>query len=85
MLSIVAHGSCQCPRLSHDDDEIPSPRYGRVQEVPLQHDVMLRVERNDHAGILAALRFVDRARIGQHQLIHLVNRVGQATAVEIDQ
>ena len=43
------------------------PRDGRVDEVAREHDVVGAHDRHDHGGRLAALRLVDRDRVGEPQ------------------
>ena len=38
-----------------------------IEEVSLQHGVVLRHHRDDHGGIFRALAFVDGRRVGGHQ------------------
>jgi len=43
---------------------------------------VLRVEQHDHGGILAALGFVNRAGVGQHQFIEFALRVTDGLPVK---
>jgi len=52
-----------------------STGYRRIQQVALQHDIVLRQERNHHRGILTAMGFVYGYGIGQHQLVQIASLV----------
>ena len=45
---------------------------------------MLRAERHRHGGILRALAFVDRSRVGQGEFIEFANRIQHDASVKID-
>ena len=64
--------------------QLLAARDAGVEQVALQHHEMLRVQRDHHRGILRALRFVDRQRVGQSQLVQFAEIVGHRLAVEID-
>ena len=55
--------------------QLLAARDARIEQIALQHHEMLRMQRQHHGGIFAALRFVDRHRIGQRQLIEFVEVV----------
>src|SRR5690349_14761423 len=66
-----AHGLTERPLRADEDDEPLGAGHGRVQQVALQHHPGARGHRDDDAGVLAALRTVDRDRVGVHQLVEL--------------
>src|SRR5437868_549376 len=70
--------------LPDQHDEALAACHPRVDQVPLQHRVVLRRQRDDHSRVFRALALVDGRRIGQHQLIQLTKAVSDVTAVEID-
>ena len=56
-------------RHTHEQHKLPASRYRRVEEIALQHDIVLGVHDYYHGRILAALRFVYCGRVGQNQLV----------------
>src|SRR5207302_1262038 len=55
-----------------------------VDQVPLQHRIMLSAERDQNGWVFRALALVGGRRIGQHQLIQLAKAVIDVAPVEID-
>jgi len=53
-----------------------------VEEVPLQHGVVLGHYRDDDGGLLRALAFVNRRSIGRHQRVEFAKAVSNGTAVK---
>jgi hypothetical protein len=53
-----------------------------VEQVPLQHGVVLGQHRDDDRGILGPLALVDGRGIGRHQRVEFPKSVGDGTAVE---
>ena len=53
------------PFRPHQDDEPLASRDARVQQVALEHHVVLRVDRDHDDRVLAALTLVDRHRVGR--------------------
>src|SRR5271163_4110187 len=53
-----------------------------VEQVSLQHRVMLREYRDDHGGIFRALAFVDGGRVSGHQHVELAKSVSHGPTVE---
>src|SRR6516165_1709663 len=82
--SASLHRDRQRLPLPDEDDEAFAARQAGVDQVPLQHRVVLGGQRNDHGRILRALALVDRYRVGKNQLVEFAKAVGDFTAVEID-
>ncbi len=56
--------------LSDQHDPFPSPRDGRVEEIPLEHAVMLPDDGHENdAFVLGSLRLVDSAGVGEGELV----------------
>src|SRR6266851_4643740 len=83
-----------CPRsLNGDRQRLPlsdehhqtfAARHPRVDQVPLQHRIVLRRHRDDHGRMFRTLALVDRRRVSKNQLIELTKAVGDLAALEID-
>src|SRR5438876_12400907 len=54
------HGHRQGFAAADDRDELAAARNSRVQKIPLQHDEVRRVQRNDDRGVFTPLPFVNR-------------------------
>ena len=61
--------------LAEQDDEALASGDACVKKVPVEHGIMLRRDRNDHDGIFRSLRFMDRGRIGEGDLIQFAESV----------
>ena len=59
------------------------PGVDGVEEVPPQHRVVLRHDRDDHGWIFGTLAFVDRRGVGGHQHIQFTKPVGNGSAVKV--
>ena len=68
---------------SHEDDQTLAPGDAGVEEIPLEHHVMLRVNGDDDGRKLAALTLVDAHSVGGHQLVKLSEVVDDNPSVEI--
>src|SRR6267154_3552968 len=70
--------------LAHQDDETLAPGYARIDQLSLQHRVMLGRQWDDNGGVFRSLALVDRGRIGQHQLVQFADAIHYLPALEID-
>src|SRR5689334_797294 len=68
--------------LANQNDEAFSPGDTRVEEVPLQHGVVLGHDRDHDGRVLRALALMDGHGIGRDQRVELAKAVGDRTAVE---
>ena len=78
------HGHPQGLLGAHQDDELLASRDRRVQQVSLEHEVMLSVQGNDDARELGTLAFVNRQDVGQRQLIEVAKVVFDRPPLKID-
>src|SRR4051812_6366849 len=78
----IAHGYRDGFLLADQHDQPLASGHAGVEQVPLQHDVVLRQYGDDHGGILRSLALVDRRRIGQHQRVEFAKPVGDRATVE---
>ena len=83
-LSGVGDRAAESSSAADDDHELASPGHGGIEQIPLQHDVVLVVEHDDHGGILAALGLVDGARVGGDDVVEIVMRNSYRSAVKPD-
>src|SRR4030081_3035108 len=67
--------------LADQHDQLLAARDAGVEEVPLQHGVVLGHHRDDDGGVLRALAFVNRRSIGRHQRIEFTKAVSSGRAV----
>ena len=67
-----------------EDDHFSGARDGRVEQVALQHEEVLRVDGNDDARVFAALGFVDGAGVGECQFVEVGRLIGDRPPVEVD-
>ena len=81
----VLHGDRHRSLLADEHHQPLAARHAGVEEVPLQHGVVLGHERDDHAWILGALALVDRRGVGGHQRVQLAEPVRDGAAVEVRQ
>src|SRR6267378_2644633 len=68
--------------LADQHDQLLAARDAGVEEVPLQHGVVLGHHRDDDGGVLRALAFVNRRSIGRHQRVECAKAVSNGTAVK---
>src|SRR6516225_9126168 len=78
------NANCQCLSLPDEHDEALATRHPRIDQISLQHRVMLRPQRDDYRRVFRALALVDCRRVGQHQLIELTKTICDFPAVEVD-
>jgi hypothetical protein len=73
-------------RLSLPDEhhQALAARHSRVNQIPLQHRVVLRRQRDDHSRVFRTLTLVDRRCVSKYQLIQLAKAVTDVAPVEID-
>ncbi len=63
-------------------DQFLAPRDAGVEQISLQHGVVLRHYRDDDSWVLRPLAFVNGRSIGRHQRIEFAKPVGDGPAVE---
>jgi hypothetical protein len=73
----------QCLPLPDKDNEAFAARNPGVDQISLQHRIVLRRQRDHHCRVFRALALVDCRRIREHQLIQLPKTVCDIAAVEI--
>ena len=64
--------------------QLLAARHPRVDQVPLQHRVVLGAERDHDGGVLRALALVNRRRVGQYQLIEFAKAIDEFATIEVD-
>src|SRR6516164_1980218 len=77
-------GDRQCLPLPNKDHQTLAARHPRVDQVSLQHRVVLSAERDHDGRVFRTLALVNRRRVGQHQLIEFAKAVGEISAIEVD-
>ncbi len=78
------HGDGDGALVAHQDNEFGGARHTGVEQVALQHHVVLRQNWNHHHGELRALRLVDAHRVGMDQFVQLRELVTHQRSVEVD-
>src|SRR5262249_38098133 len=78
----AAHGDRYRLSLSDQNDQTPAAREAGVEQVSLQHGIVLRQHRNHDRRVFRALALVDRDGVGRHQRVELTEAVAHQTAVE---
>ena len=78
------HGDSDRLLLADQHHQSLAACHAGVEQIALQHRVVLGHDGNDHGRIFGALRFVNGRRVGQHDLIEFPERVGDQPAVEVD-
>src|SRR6478736_4101309 len=68
--------------LSDQYDELLAARDTHIEQVPLQHGVMLGEHRDDHGGIFRTLALVDGRSVGGHQHVELAKSVCDGPAIK---
>ena len=68
--------------LTNQNDEAFAAGDTGVEEIPLQHGVVLGHDRDNHGRVLRALALMDGRGIGRYQRVELAKAVGDRTAVE---
>ena len=74
---IVANSHPQSLFCADDYDQFSRPRNGRVQQVALQHHIVLRGQGHDHGAKFRALALVYTHGIGQYQFVQFRKLVCQ--------
>ena len=80
----VADGDRGGFSLPHNDDKTLATGEARIEEIALEHGVMLRYERQHHRRIFGSLRFVDGDGIGKNKIVELAASIDNVAALEID-
>ena len=71
--------------LTDQDNQAGAASDPGVEQVSLQHVVVLGQDRDDDGGVLGTLRLVDGGGVGEHNLVQLTELIDNLPAVEIDQ
>ena len=79
-----AHGDGDRFLLPDQDHQSFAACHAGIEQIALQHRVVLGDDGDDHGWIFGALRFMDGRRVRQHDLIEFSERVGDRPAVEVD-
>lgn len=80
----VLNGDGEGFGLADDDDEFAPAGDAGVEQVSLEHDVLLGGEGNDNVGKLGALGFVDGYGVGEGEFVQLAKVVEDVAAVQAD-
>jgi len=80
---VVADGDPDGLRRADEANQLAPAGDGGVEQVALEQLVVLRGHQDDDGRVLAALRLVDRAGVGVHQLVELGQIVLHALPVVI--
>ncbi len=72
----VADGDRDGLLLTDQNDQLLAPANAGIEQIPLQHGIMLGRYRDDHSGVFRALTLMDGRGIGRHQRIELAEPVG---------
>src|ERR1700680_63090 len=70
--------------LPEQDDEPLAAGDTGVKQIALQHHIVLCRDRNDDSGKFRALRFMNRRRVSEDDLVEFTERIGDRPAVESD-
>jgi len=68
--------------LTDQDERILAPGDAGIEQISLQHRIVLGHDRNDHRRVFGVLALVDGRRIGQDQGVELAESVGHGMTVE---
>src|SRR5258708_5326031 len=68
--------------LADQDDQLLTAGDTGVEQVPLQHRIMLSHDWNYHGRVFRALALVDGRRIGRDQCVKFTESIGHGTAIE---
>jgi hypothetical protein len=71
----VAHRDGDRFLLADNYEQLLAARDAGIEQVPLQHGVMLGEHRDDHGGIFRTLAFVDGRSVSEHQRVELAKSV----------
>src|SRR5690348_13587875 len=78
------NGNCPCLSLPDEDHEALATRHARIDQISLQHRIVLSGQRDHYSRVFRALTLVDRRRVGQHKLIELAKAVDHLATLKID-
>jgi len=69
---VIIQGNCK--RFSGADEyhKLFSPGHGRIQQVPLKHDIVLRHQRYNDGRVFRSLGFMNRYGIGKGKFMHFL-------------
>ena len=81
---LAIYRNCQSLHLPDDDHQFLSPCDARVNQIALEHHVVLGGHRDHDRGIFRPLRFVDGCRIGKKHFVEFIHLILNRAAVEID-
>ena len=81
---VVLHGDADRFAGADEDDQLFGAGDGRIQQIPLQHQIMLGGHRHHHARILRALALMDRNGERMDQFVHFQKVVHHRRAVDAD-
>src|SRR2546423_14077503 len=70
--------------LSNEYDETLPASYTGVQQLSLQHCVMLHHHRDNHRRVLGPLALVNSCGVGEHEFIKLAEDIDDLPAIEVD-
>src|SRR5439155_6853208 len=82
-LLAAAHRHRERALLPDDDHEALAAGHAGIDQIALQHRVVLRRQRDDHRVVFRALALVDCRRIGERELIELAAAIGDGASIEI--
>ena len=69
---------------THDYHQFFTTSNGRIQQVPLQHHVMLGMQGDNHGLVFRPLRLVNAARVCEGQLVDLAEFVWDDLAIKVN-
>src|ERR1035437_5648828 len=78
----VTNGDGHRLLLADQNNQLLTACHSGVEQVPLQHGVVLRQYGDDDGGILRALAFVNCRSVSRHQRVELAEAVCDGAAVE---
>ena len=81
---VVADGDVDGATGTDEDDELLGAGDGGVEEVALEHHVVLGGDGDDDAGVFGALAFVDTDGVGVDQFVCFEEVVDDGEAVHVD-
>ena len=80
---LILDSHAQCSRSANEDGGLFGARQTSVDQISLQHDVMLRRNGDDHGREFAALRLVNGDGVCQSQIQCRLIVVGDAAVLEL--
>src|SRR5271165_4213768 len=78
----ISNGDRDGLLLADENHELLATGDAGIEEIPLQHWVVLRHDRDDHGGILRTLALVDGGGIGGDQRVEFAEAVGHRAPIE---